>query len=329
MKKSFIIGVDVSKLKLDLHCYGQFNSLVVSNDVKGFKGLLKWVRKGVSKEMGEVMVVMEYTGIYTYGLEQFLEQQGIDYVKRPALDIKRSVGMKRGKTDQADARMISQYGWYRREELKPMKPVSDAQQQLQQLMNYRDKLVADRASYEARLGELRSQLGGKLPAQIVASSEYIMEVLSVEIREAQAAIEQVIESDKGLKVNYDLVKSVQGIGFVTAVHMLIVTENFSRFSNARKFACYAGVAPFEHSSGSSIRGRTKVSQLANKKIKSLLTLAAICAVKHDPELKAKYAQKIQEGKPKMSVLNMVRFKLIERVFAVIKRQSPYILSQAA
>lgn len=329
MKKSYIIGVDVSKLKLDLHCYGQSNSLVVSNDSKGFKSFLKWLRKEVSKDFDGIMVVMEYTGIYTYRLEQYLEEQGIAYVKRPALDIKRSVGMKRGKTDQADARMISQYGWYRREELKPMKPVSDAQQQLQQLMNYRDKLVADRASYEARVNELRTQLGEKLPAQVVASSEYIMEVLSVEIKEAQKAIEQVIENDKGLKINYDLVKSVKGVGFVTAVHMLIATENFSRFSNARKFACYAGVAPFEHTSGSSIRGRTKVSQLANKKIKSLLTLAAICAVKHDPELKAKYAQKLKEGKAKMCVLNMIRFKLIERVFAVIKRQSPYILSQAA
>lgn len=329
MKKSYIIGVDVSKLKLDMHCYGQSNSLVISNDSKGFKSFLKWLKKEVSKDTTEVMLVMEYTGIYTYGLEQFLQQQAIAYVKRPALDIKRSVGMKRGKTDQADARMISQYGWYRREELKPMKPVSDAQQQLQQLMNYRDKMVADRASYEARIKELKGQLGEKLPGQIAASSQYIIEVMDVEIKEAQQVIEELIESDKDLKVNYDLVKSVQGIGFVTAVHMLIVTENFSRFSNPRKFACYAGVAPFEHTSGSSIRGRTKVSQLANKKMKSLLTLAAICAVKHDPELKAKYAQKIQEGKPKMSVLNMIRYKLIERVFAVIKRQSPYILSQAA
>src|SRR5258708_17405754 len=145
-------------------------------------------------------------------------------------------------------------------------------------MCYRDKLVADRASYEARIGELRGQLGEKLPAQIIASSEYIIEVMDVEIKEAKQAIEKLIESDNGLKVNYDLVQSVQGIGFVTAVHMLIVTENFSRFSNPRKFACYAGVAPFEHSSGSSIRGRTKVSHLANKKIKSLLTLQPICPV---------------------------------------------------
>lgn len=327
--KKFIIGVDVSKLKLDLHCYGQSNSFIISNDGKGFKALLKWIKKEVSKDIGCVMIVMEYTGIYTYGLEQFLHQQGISYVKRPALDIKRSVGMKRGKTDKADARMISQYGWYRREELKAMKPVSDTQQQLQQLMNYRDKLVADKASYEARIKELRGQLGDKLPARIIESTEYVMQVLEVEINEAQKAIEELIKGDAELQTNYALTTSVKGIGFVTAVHLLIVTENFTRFNDPRKFACYSGVAPFEHTSGSSIKGRTKVSQLANKKIKSLLTLAAICSVKHDPELKAKYEQKIKEGKAKMSALNMIRFKLIERVFAVIKRQSPYVLSLAA
>lgn len=327
--KKFIIGVDVSKLKLDLHCYGQSNSFVISNDCKGFKALLKWIKKEVSKDINSVMIVMEYTGIYTYGLEQFLHQQNIAYVKRPALDIKRSVGMKRGKTDKADARMISQYGWYRKEELKPMKPLSDTQQQLQQLMNYRDKLVADKASYEARIKELRGQLGDKLPARIIESTEYVMQVLEVEIKEAKKAIEELITSDDELGNNYELTTSVQGIGFVTAVHLLIVTENFTRFNDPRKFACYSGVAPFEHTSGSSIKGRTKVSQLANKKIKSLLTLAAICAVKHDPELKAKYEQKLKEGKAKMSALNMIRFKLIERVFAVIKRQSPYVLGLAA
>jgi transposase len=329
MKKQYIIGVDVSKLKLDIHCYGQADSLVISNEGRGFKDFLKWIKRKVSKEIRVVMVVMEYTGIYTYGFEQFLQQQGIAYVKRPALDIKRSVGMKRGKTDKADARMISQYGWYRREELKPMKPVSDHQQQLQQLMSHRDKLVSDKASYQARLNELRGQLGNKLPLRIVESTEYVMQVLAIEIRELKKAIEELIATDEELQTNYNLTISVKGIGFVTAVQMLIVTENFTRFNDPRKFACYSGVAPFEHESGSSIKGKTRTSQLANKKIKALLTLAAICAVKHDPQLKAKFEQKIKEGKAKMSALNMIRFKLIERIFAVIKRQTPYILSNAA
>lgn len=329
MKKSYIIGVDVSKLKLDMHCYGQLQSLVVSNDNKGFKNFLKWIKKEVSKDKASVMIVMEYSGIYSSRLEDFLYEQGISYVKRPALDIKRSVGMKRGKTDRADARMISQYGWYRREELKPMKPVSEAQQQLQQLTTYRDKMVADNASYKTRVKELKDQLGIKLPASIIESSEQIGKVLKEEIKKTEIAIEDLLNNNSELQCNYRLITSIRGISFVIGVHLLIVTENFTRFTDPRKFACYAGVAPFEHTSGSSIRGKTKVSQLANKKIKSLLTLSAICAVRYDPELKAKYEQKLKEGKPKMSVLNMIRFKLIERIFAVIKRQTPYVLSQAA
>jgi transposase len=329
MKKKYIIGVDVSKLKLDIHCFGQSQSLVISNDTKGFKIFLKWLKKEVSRSKETILVVMEFTGIYTYNFEQFLYQQAIEYVKRPALDIKRSTGMKRGKNDKADAMMISKYGWQRREELKAMKPVSDTQQQLQQLMTYRDKLVADKASYDARLKELQGQLRDKLATRIIESTQYVMDVLAVEIKQTEAAIEELMASDEDLQTNYKLIRSVRGIGFVTAVHLLIVTENFTRFADPRKFACYSGVAPFDHTSGSSIKGKTKTSQLANKKIKSLLTMAAISAVQHDQELKAKYEQKLNEGKPKMSVINMIRFKLIERIFAVIKRQSPYILSKAA
>jgi transposase len=329
MKKSYIIGVDVSKHKLDLHCYGQLQSIVVDNNLKGFKIFLRWVRKEVSREKGQIMVVMEYSGIYSNCLEQFLYEHEISYVKRPALDIKRSIGMKRGKTDKADARMISQYGWYRREELKPMTPLTDNEQQLKQLMSYRDKMVSDKASYETRRKELNSHLNKDLLNSISESTEYIMQVLELEIKTIEKKIKELIAVNEEMHINYQLLTSVKGINFVTGIHMLIVTENFTRFTDPRKFACYAGVAPFEHTSGSSIKGKTKVSHLANKKIKSLLTMAAISAVRYDPELKAKYEQKLKEGKAKMSVLNMIRFKLIERIFAVIKRQTPYILSQAA
>jgi transposase len=327
-KKNFIIGVDVSKLTLDLHCHGQSECIRVSNNMKGYKGLLKWTRK-ISKDTSSIMLIMEYTGIYTYGLEKFLHAQHVDFVKRPALDIKRSAGMKRGKTDQADAAMISKYGWYRREELKPMKPVSQSQQQLQQLMSYYDKLVGDKASYQSRLKELQDQMGKDLNARIIKSTEYVMEVLEAEIKELKIAIKELMSNEDQVQMNYDLIRSVKGVGFVNAVHWIIVTENFTRFNNPRKFACYCGVAPFKDESGISIRRKTKTSHLANKKIKSLLTMAAISAINHQPELKKKYEQKLKEGKAKMVALNMIRFKLIERIFAVIKRQSPYILSQAA
>jgi transposase len=329
MKKKFIIGADISKLTIDVHCHGQKEVLTINNDPKGYKQLLRWFKKQITRDTGTIIVVMEYTGVYTYGFEKFLHAQEIDYVKRPALDIKRSAGIKRGKTDKADAIMISKYGWQRIEELKPMKPVSDTQQQLQQLMAYRDKLVADKASYQSRLKELKGQMQQDLNEKIVESTEYIMQVLEEEVKQTEVAIKEVMGNEQDIQTNYNLLISVRGIGFVNAVHMLIATENFTRFTDARKFACYCGVAPFEFKSGISIRGKTRTSHLANKKIKSLLTMAAKNAINHDPDLKAKYQEKLKEGKHKKVALNVIRFKIIERVFAVIKRQSPYILSPAA
>lgn len=267
--------------------------------------------------------------MYTYALEKFLHGHHIDFVKRSALDIKRSAGIKRGKTDKADAQMISRYGWYRREELKPMKPVGKMQQHLQQLMAHRDKMVADHSSYQSRIKELQQNMGNDLSSKITRSTQYIMDVLEVEIKQTESQIKELLKEEQKLQVNYELITSIKGVGFVSAVYFLIVTENFTRFTDVRKFACYCGVAPFKSESGTSIRGKTKTSYLANRKIKSLLTMAAISAINHQPELKAKYEKKLKEGKAKMVALNMIRFELIERIFAVIKRQTPYVLKAVA
>ena len=325
-----IIGVDVSKSKLDYHCYGHsVTPEPVVNSLKGYRQLQKWIKLKVSREKEEVLIVMEYTGIYTYNIERFLEQQGWKYVKRPALDIKRSVGMQRGKSDKADARMISKYGWMNRDILKPMKPTSDKLVELQQLMAYRDKLVADKASHQVRLKELEEQMGGKLGDKLSQAATDNMDLLAVAHEELETTIKAGLATEGALQTNYDLLVSIRGIGFVSAVAIIIATENFTRFDDHRKFACYCGVAPFTHTSGSSIRGKTRVSHLANKKIKSLLTLAAFTAVRYDADLKAKYEQKRKEGKPLMSVINIIRAKLIERIFTVINRQTPYILKAAA
>ena len=123
MKITIILGIDVSKDKLDCHLQLQGKALEeVTNDEKGYSKLCIWLKK-FKLEMKQLLVVMEYTGIYTYGLERYLHKERIAIVKRPALDIKRSLSMIRGKTDRADARFISRYGWMRKDELKPMKPV--------------------------------------------------------------------------------------------------------------------------------------------------------------------------------------------------------------
>lgn len=110
----------------------------------------------------------------------------------------------------------------------------------------------------------------------------------------------------------------------TAIYLIIATKGFKAFTSSRKFACYAGVAPFEYSSGSSVRGRTKVSNMADKKMKSLLQMCALSAIKYDPQLREYYNNKKGQGKNVMLVLNNIRCKIISWVFSVVSRQTPFI-----
>ena len=106
--------------------------------------------------------------------------------------------------------------------------------------------------------------------------------------------------------------------------LIAYTNAFTKFNDTRKFASFCGIAPFPNSSGTSIKGRTKVSHLANKKIKSLLDLCAKSAIQSNPEMKNYYQKRIEQGKNKMSTINIIRNKILSRVFAVVKRQTPYV-----
>ncbi len=132
------------------------------------------------------------------------------------------------------------------------------------------------------------------------------------------------KKDEDMKENMELLQSINGIGPIIAATMVVTTENFCSFMDARKYACYCGVAPFEHQSGTSIRGKTRVNAMANKRIKSLISNGANSAILCDPELKLYYQRKRAEGKAYGTVLNAVKNKLIQRAFAVIKRRSPYL-----
>lgn len=329
MQKLLIIGTDVSKLTLDHGLHTAMAHCKTSNDLKGFKAWLQWAVKFGSKE--ELWVIMEHTGYYSYQFELFLHGHQIRYTKVAALEIKRSVGLVRGKSDKIDALAISRYGWMLRDHLQPQQVSTAVMTELKDLINLRDKLVRDRSGYKARMKEQNAtRKYAKCHIQNKIQTRKIKE-LTTDIKEVEAAIKELVKQDEVLQNNYMLLVSIKGVGFVTAVYMLAYTENFSKFINSRKFSCYAGLAPFEHSSGSSIRGRSRVSHYANKKAKQLLNLAASSAIQHNKELKQYYQRRVAEGKSKMGALNIIRNKLVDRMFAVVKRQTAYqeILSVAA
>src|SRR5215203_360144 len=257
---------------------------------------------------------MEHTGYYSYQFELFLHGHQVRYSKIAAIEIKRSVGLVRGKSDKVDALLISRYGWMNREWLAPQELSAAIITELKDLVNLRDKLVRDRSGYKARMKEqAATRKYAKSYVQNKIQSRMIKE-LTANIKEVEAAIKGLIKEDAALLNNYKLLVSIKAVGFVTAIYMLAYTENFGKFLNSRKFACYAGLAPFEHSSGTSLRGKNRVSHYANKKAKCLLNLAASVAIQHNPEMRTYYTKRVNEGKSKMGTLNIIRHKLIDRMF---------------
>ncbi len=159
---------------------------------------------------------------------------------------------------------------------------------------------------------------------ILKHNQLTISFLQKQLKEIEKLIDKLIHNNETFKQQNELLQSIPGIGKQTSVTFIAYTQAFTLFKTHRQFACFAGVAPFEYSSGSSVRGRTKVSHLANKKIKTILNMAALSAKKYDPQLKQYFEKKIAEGKNKMLVLNSIRCKIISRAFAVINRNSKFV-----
>lgn len=327
-KKKAFIGVDISKDQLDLgllreETYGFFEDKKVPNSFSGFENIIKWLEKK-DLQLEDCLFCMEHTGAYGLLFFAWLSKIELDFVVEPGLKIKRSLGITRGKNDKLDARRIADYAYSNRAKLEPFIMPSALLIQIKQLLTYRDQLTRMSTSFKNSLkshSQYQRVSGLKSITEEITSQ---IEEFTERIKSVEKQIETLIKSDEELKKNYKLATSVKGIGFVIGTFMLVTTNNFTGFENARKYACYSGIAPFEHTSGTSIRGKTRVSNLANKKIKSLLSNGSNSASKWDPELKNYYKRKIAEGKDHNLVINSISCKLVNRVFAVVKRQTPYV-----
>jgi transposase len=322
MKVQHIIGADLSKKSIDLVCHLQSIHIQIENTISGFKELMQWMKQQKINP-SETMVVMEHTGHYSYCFENFLHQHQIAFCKVNALAIKRSIGLVRGKTDKLDATRIAAYGYEKKDKLVVDIPASDALKRLQMLHSTRSRLVKQRASLTCAIKEYR-HIGISEKDVIVQTQQQLIKNFNKQIERLMAEIETIINEQESLKQNFHLLQSIKGVGKILALTSIIKTFNFTRFANARKFACFSGTAPFEHSSGTSIRRKSRVSHLADKEMKTLLDLSAKSAIQYDKELREYYLRRTAEGKSKMSTINIVRNKILYRMFAVIKRQTPFL-----
>jgi transposase len=323
MKVPHIIGADLSKKTVDFASHQLGQHLKTENNKLGFSKLSEWIRQQ-NIDVANVMIVMEHTGLYSYQLEQFLGHNHIAFTKVSALAIKRSMGLVRGKSDKQDAFRIAQYGVEKAGQLQPTQPAGKSLQRLQLLYSTRGRLVRNRAGLLTAVKEYQQVYDLKKSDTLIAGQLKLIKSLDQEITKINAEMDRIIDQEKSLHANFILLQSIKGVGKVVALAIIMKTQNFTRFTKARKFACFCGTAPFENTSGTSIRGRTRISHLADKGMKTLLDLAAKSAIQHDKELQQYFLKRTQMGKSKMSTINVVRNKLLYRMFAVIKRQTPFI-----
>lgn len=322
MKVQHIIGADLSKKSIDLVCHLQNTHIQIENSITGFKDLLRWMRQQ-KINASKTMIVMEHTGLYSYCFEKFLHQHQMAFCKVNALVIKRSIGILRGKTDKLDAARIAAFGYEKKDKLAIDVPASDALKRLQMLHSIRDRLVKQRASLTCAIKEYR-HIGIPEKDIIIQTQLQLIKSFDKQIEKLMTDIETIINKQEPLKQNFHLLQSIKGVGKILALTAIIKTHNFTRFANARKFACFCGTAPFEHSSGTSIKKKSRISHLADKQMKSLLDLSAKSAIQYDKELREYYLKRTEGGKSKMSTINVVRNKILYRMFAVIKRQTPFL-----
>lgn len=326
-KQKYLIGVDISKLTLDVALLDQsnpkeFKFKKVSNDNKGLSQIIKWLQS-LKVDVSECLFCCENTGIYTNPLSLFMSDHKLTYWIINAIEIKRSKGLVRGKSDKADARDIAHYALTHQHKYAPSTLPDKTIQKLKLLFSERSKVLKSLHLFSSTR-ENEGFMHKEVLMEIKKSNQKIILELEKILSALEERINELIEGSKELNEQYKLLQTVPGIGKKTALYLLITTQGFTTFDNWRKMACYAGVAPFEHTSGTSIKGRTKVSHLADKKMKSMLQMCALSSLSSDTELKEYFKKKKLEGKNGMLIMNNLRCKILARAFAVINRGTPYV-----
>lgn len=323
MKFKSFIGVDVSKLSLDLCLItddGEIKNFKIENTIKGLKIFFKSISNSLNIQ--ETLVCGEFTGHYSNILRSFCLDNGVALWLESGAEIKLRSGVQRRKSDKVDAERIAEYAlrYADRAHLQTLEDEAIVESKL--LLSERELYIKERAKYKAQLKDLGNFIDKTSFKNRSKRLKNHVIRLTKSIEEIDLTIKELFKTEK-LSEQMKILKSISGVGDQVAINTIIATGGFTKFKSGRKFACHVGVAPFSFSSGTSQRSRNKVSHRANKKLKTLFHMAALSAIKMKGELRDYFERKVAEGKNKMTVVNAVRAKIINRIFALIRENRNY------
>ena len=297
MKKKFFIGIDVSKHTLDIAfiirngdrlsdpVWRQF-----SNTQSGLKEMKKWLLQMNVLLDQQAIVVIENTGIYHRLLWQYCSGLQLDLCIENAAQVKWSLGIARGKNDKVDSRRLALYAVRHIDRLKAAPRLHSNIMALKDLLTLRTKLLVQSRSTSTGFNELKNVSGTVIIKTMQNILRPAQDGLTESLKRIEEQIKIMLSQDKELSRVYRLLLTIPGIGHITAVMLMCCTNLFTLCSSGKQLACYCGVAPFDHQSGISIRGKHRVHKMANKELKRLLHLCALTVIRHKQEFKLYYEQ---------------------------------------
>ena len=322
------VGIDISKEKCNL-CYRRGLEIVreeeCSNDVKALKKAFKVALKVLGASVDEVLVCAEYTGRYIYPMTVACQELDIFLWLDDPTRIKNSMGLTRGKNDVIDAARIAEYAFRYSDKAVRYYIPDAALVSMKNLLADREFLLIDRKRYQSQLTDQKKYMA---PSDFKHKScrwKKVIKSIDEQIAAIDTEIETLIAADPVLTRQKELLVSIDGIGEHIAINMIAVTGGFTRFQNARQFCSFAGLTPYRYDSGTSVRSKAKISKRSNQTMKALLHLSAVNVATRmkEGEYRDYYERKLKEGKHVMCVMNVLRAKLVHRMFSVIKRDTEY------
>ncbi|MFV9552169.1 IS110 family transposase [Algibacter sp. PT7-4] len=304
-------GLDISKDVFDV-CDNHHNYYQFKNSLIGFKKLLKLLDHNT-------VCVMEATGYYHVRLSYFLLDNGFKVSIVNPLKIKRYIQMEmcKIKTDKSDSKMIQLYG----QDQKPKLWFGQSKTQQESLQISRLLSV-----YSKQSTQIKNKIHGEIvlgtPSKAVLGSlKRQLKSLKKEIELLETKLEENVKSE--YQASLTLLKSIPGIGSKTGLMLLVFTDGFKRFESSKELCSYAGITPIIRQSGSSIKGRPRISKMGNPKLRSLLFMCSFNACKYNSACKALFDRIVAKGKCKKLVLIAVCNKLLKQAFSIVKKGIPY------
>ena len=323
-----VVGIDVAQkelvvtigrlledLSVDLFSYKVFK-----NNEKGFLALVEWVSKLVENHE-EVHYVMEATGVYHQKVAYFLDTNQLKVsivLPNKISNYFRTLEVKTI-TDKTCSQVIARFGLERKLDL--WKRPKTVYKNLQQLTRERDQIVAERVIVKNQLHA--EKVEAEPNSMTLKRISERIKLLNKQENEIKNDISKILKNNAELKEEIDRMMTIPGIGELTAVIILAETNGFELIRNKKQLTSYAGLDVKEKQSGTSIKGKPKISKKGNRSIRKAMHFPALVAVKRDENFKELYARLVSKHGIKMKALVSIQRKLLEMTYVIFKNQSKY------